>query len=67
VDTGEEQAEVLMERDEMKRLYLVHREVEEARDVDAVVSERPVRRRQTRSKESFERRNLSTMTSSQRP
>jgi hypothetical protein len=56
-----------MERDEMKRLYLVHREVEEARDVDAVVSERPVRRRQTRSKESFERRNLSTMTSSQRP
>ena len=27
-----------MERDEMKRLYLEHREVEEARDLDAVVA-----------------------------
>ena len=27
-----------MEREEMKRLYLEHREVEEARDLDAVVA-----------------------------
>jgi SnoaL-like polyketide cyclase len=38
VDTGEEDAEVPVEREEMKRLYLEHREVEEARDLDAVVA-----------------------------